>query len=302
MRVGLGKTNEDIFAVKRRDLLGIAYRMLGSVSEAEDAVQDTWIRWDALEQVDIKNPPAYLSKIVTRICLDRLRKLQASRETYVGTWLPEPILSDSEVAVDAVENSAKDVSYALMLALERLSPRERAAFILHDVFDLDYAEVASALNGTESNCRKLASRARAHIRAAKPRFDVGVQTGNEILRAFHEASQSGDAAHLTKLLAKDATLRSDGGGKKLAALNVIVGAEKIIRMYQGLAQKAGKLETRFVHHTLVNGLPGLVLQGSDGTVQTTALEIENGLITGIYAMRNPEKLAGADAFIRKHLT
>lgn len=299
--MGSNDIYKDIFAAKRRDLLGIAYRMLGSLSEAEDAVQDAWIRWDARDLVDIKNPPAYLSKIVTRICLDRLRKLRSSRETYVGTWLPEPILVDSEMTIDPVENSAKDVSYALMLAIERLSPRERAAFILHDVFDLEYSEVANAIDGTESNCRKLASRAREHIRAAKPRFDVGEQVSTDIINAFHLASLTGDAAKLTELLAGDATLHSDGGGKKTAAINAIQGAQKIIRLFQGLARKPNRATMQFVQTTWINGLPGVVLRGEDGTVQTTALEISDGLITGIYVTRNPEKLRAAEAFIAKRV-
>jgi RNA polymerase sigma-70 factor, ECF subfamily len=280
------------FEAHRRRLTGLAYRMLGSVAEAEDAVQDAWLRWSQAERGAVRDPGAFLRRVVARLCLDRLKSARARRETYVGPWLPEPVL-DAEALrgpPDAGE-WADDLSFALMLALERLSPLERAAFLLHDVFDLDFAEVAATLGRGEAACRQLAARARAHVRAARPaRFAVPPEEGERLAAAFLAAVRSGDPAALARLLAEDAVLRTDGGGRKAAALNPILGRDRIARFFAGLARKA-RIPRAVVRPARVNGLPGFLSLEEDGTLQAVAVEAgDGGLICAIYIVRNPDKL------------
>ncbi len=273
------------FESHRRRLMGLAYRMLGSVAEAEDVVQDAWMRWHDADRAAVREPAAFLHRVCVRLCLDRLKSARARRETYVGPWLPEPVLDPA--ALDVGERAA-DISFALMLALERLSPLERAAFLLHDVFDLDFAEIAVAIGRNVTACRQLAARARAHVRAARPRFPVSAQQGEAVLGAFLRAVQSGDAAGLGRLLAADAVLRSDGGGQRPAALNPIIGRERIVRFFIGLARKgrlagAGQI-------VQVNGMPGVMAWRSDGRPDVLALEIAEARIAGLYVVSNPDKL------------
>jgi RNA polymerase sigma-70 factor, ECF subfamily len=215
------------FEPHRRALTGLAYRMLGSVSDAEDVVQDAFLRWHAAPRGEVAEPRAYLMRVVTRLCLDVMKSAQARRETYVGPWLPEPVLDAASVQPDTAGELAEDISVALLLALERLSPAERAAFLLHDVFDRDFSEVAAALGRSEAACRQLASRARAHVRASPRRFSADPAEGQRLAAAFMLAAQTGDVAALTGLLAADATLHSDGGGVRIAALNIIRGADRM---------------------------------------------------------------------------
>jgi RNA polymerase sigma-70 factor (ECF subfamily) len=273
--------SDDAFEPHRRYLVGVAYRMLGSVAEAEDAVQDAFIRWQTVEHADVSDARAYLRRVVTRLCLDRLKSARAQREQYVGTWLPEPLVEDVAAA------TAENVSVALLMTLERLSPLERAAFLLHDVFDMDYSEVAGALERTEASCRQLATRARAHVRESRPRFEADRDDENRLTMAFSAAVMSGDVDALAKVLAQDAVLYSDGGGKRTAALNPIYGRDKILRFFLATARK-GHLpsDARFVR---INGHPGFVFHRDDG-VETLALEIEDGAIVALYAVRNPDKL------------
>jgi RNA polymerase sigma-70 factor (ECF subfamily) len=285
------------FEPHRRRLLGLAYRMLGSVSEAEDAVQDAYLRWHAVDRVTVADPKAFLIRTTTRICIDALRSARVRREEYVGTWLPEPVLDTSSLAPDVQTELAEDLSLALLLALDRLSPLERAAFLLHDVFDCSFTEVAGALGRSEVACRQLAARARAHVRATRPLDGVPRQPHSrpmdpkheQLLSAFVAATQSGDLDALMRLLAGDARLVSDGGGKVAAALNVIEGADHTARLLVGVTRRGWRdgLTDRL---EMVNGLPGVVAYGPEGVVQTTALEIENGLIRTIYVVRNPDKL------------
>lgn len=284
------------FEPHRRRLLGLAYRMLGSIADAEDAVQDAYLRWHAVDRDSVADPRAFLTTATTRICLDVLRSARARREEYVGPWLPEPIVDTKALAPDAQTALAEDLSIALLLALDRLSPLERAAFLLHDVFDCPFTEVASALDRSEAACRQLAARARTHVREARPRDEpVARDRGDdattrhvELVSAFVDAARSGDLDALMSMLAEDARLVADGGGKVQAALNVIHGADRIARFVIGVGPKG--LSGTTLRFGPVNGLPGLIAYSPDGYVQTVAFEIEDHRIRTIYSMRNPDKL------------
>jgi RNA polymerase sigma-70 factor, ECF subfamily len=277
------------FEAHRRALTGLAYRMLGSRAEAEDVVQDAYLRWHAVDRSTIEEPRHYLGTVVTRLCLDRMKSAQARREQYVGQWLPEPVvdeLFDGEEAGDL----AHDISVALMLLLERLSPLERASFLLHDVFGLDFAEVARTLGRGEAACRQLATRARTHIEAGRPRFPASREEGHRLAAAFQAAITSGDTQTLARILAKDAVLYSDGGGKRAAALNPIRGADRIQRFFAGIARKNPALATIAARPATVNGLAGFVMREDDESVDTMAIDHRDGRIVAIYLTRNPDKL------------
>jgi RNA polymerase sigma-70 factor (ECF subfamily) len=278
------------FEEHRRFLLGLAYRMLGSVSEAEDAVQDCYLRWHQADRAAVTNVRAYLAKTVTRLCIDRLKSARARRETYVGSWLPEPVLEADALSAETASEYADDLSVGLMLALERLSPLERAAFLLHDIFDVDFPEVARLIDRNEAACRQLAARARTHVRSERPRFSVPPEAGADIAAAFATAVRSGDVGALASLLAEDAVLRSDGGGRKAAAINPIFGRDRIARFFAGVARKFAE-PVAGSRVTPINGLPGVIVTFSDGSLETTALEIVDGQILALYVMRNPDKLA-----------
>jgi RNA polymerase sigma-70 factor (ECF subfamily) len=277
------------FEAHRRALTGLAYRMLGSCAEAEDVVQNACLRWHATDHAAIEEPRRYLGTVVTRLCLDLLKSARARHEEYVGPWLPEPVV-DEMFDEPSAGDLADDISVALMLVLERLSPLERASFLLHDVFGLDFAEVAGALGRGEAACRQLAVRARAHIEAGRPRFPASREEGHRLAVAFQAAVASGDTEALMQILAKDAVLYSDGGGKRAAALNPIYGADKIARFFAGVLRKNSALATVVARPAVVNGLAGFVMREDDGSIDTMAIEHRNGRIRGIYLTRNPEKL------------
>ena len=277
------------FEAHRRALTGLAYRMLGSRAEAEDIVQDAWLRWHAADRGAIEHPRRYLGTVVTRLCLDRMKSAQMRRETYVGPWLPEPVV-DEALDGEAAGELAHDISVALMLLLERLSPLERASFLLHDVFGLDFDAVAGALGRNEAACRQLAARARTHIEAGRPRFAASHEEGQRLVAAFQQAVISGDTSALLQTLANDAVFHSDGGGKRPAALKPIHGADKIVRLIEGLARKEPSMLTFAVRPATVNGLPGLLLREPDGSILTLGFEHQGGRITALYLTRNPEKL------------
>jgi RNA polymerase sigma-70 factor (ECF subfamily) len=283
----------DIFEEHRAYLSAIAYRMLGSVADAEDVMQDAFLRWRRVAPEAVEHPRAFLSKTVSRLCLDKLKEARRRREIYVGPWLPEPVINDPALSVSPPENVAEDISFALMLALERLSPLERAAFLLHDVFDMEFAEIAVVLERNEAACRQLASRARAHVRKERPRFDMAPDKSAEITEAFFTAAKSGDASALRDLLAKDATLYADGGGRVIASLNPIYGGDAIARFYEGVIRKAASMKPDLAvwsRRAVINGLPGEIMRAPDGVLMTTALEIRDGKVVGVYVLRNPEKL------------
>lgn len=278
------------FEPLRRYLTGIAYRMLGSVSEAQDMVQETYIRWHATDRSAVDEPRSFLAKTVTRLCLDHLKSARTKRESYYGEWLPEPLIHETVDGPDAILGRIEDVSVALMLALERLSPLERAAFILHDVFDMDFDEVAEVLGRNETACRQLASRGRKHVRDSRPRFTVDADEGMRIARAFMVAAQKGDTAALQSLLAEDVRLHTDGGGIKAATLNIILGLSKVARFFAGIARKWG-FYSDLIYEGSINGHPGFVTLEAGDTLQSTALDIRDGKIVAIYIVRNPEKLS-----------
>ena len=285
------------FEPHRRHLTGLAYRMLGSLADAEDIVQEAYLRWQADERSDVREPRAFLSKLVTRLCLDELKSARVKREEYVGPWLPEPILDDSALTPEAATEYAADLSVALLLALERLSPLERAAFLLHDVFDVDFAEVADALGRNEAAVRQLAARARANVAQARPRFKPEPAEAQRLINAFVAAAASGDARGLAQLLAKDAVFYSDGGGKVRAALRPIVGAERI-GQFVAAVLRSSRLETSgavTARAARINGLPGLVFETPEEPLQTMAFEIRDGRIANVYVVRNPDKLKGLRA-------
>lgn len=271
------------FAPLRPKLIRIAYRMLGSVAEAEDAVQEAFLRWLATDRSAVREPEAYLRRVVTRLCLDQLKSARHRRETYIGPWLPDPIVATDDDEID-------DVTLPLMLTLERLSPLERAAFLLHDVFGLGFDEIAATIGRAPEACRQLASRARTHVRAARPRFPVDKEHGLEIAAAFFAASRSGDMRQLQTLLAKDVTIYSDGGGKVPAALRPVTGLDDVMRLQTALAQRFAAHMSRLVRYGFINGLPGFVTVEQDDVLQTTALDIADGKVVAVYVTRNPNKL------------
>jgi len=280
------------FEPHRRRLTGLAYRMLGSLSEAEDIVQEAYLRWHAAERNRVDNPRAYLSRTVARLCLDHLKSARARRETYVGSWLPEPIVDETALAPDPASELADDLSLALMMTLERLSPLERAAFLLHDVFEMEFGDIAKVLERSESACRQLAARGRAHVHEARPRFRVPEDEAMRLADAFHRAIVTGDAAQFAGVLAADAILYSDGGGKRAAALNPIYGRDKIIRFFEGLARGGNLPPPEAIHRMRLGGLPGLVVADHDGAIDTImTVDIRDGRVAAIYAVRNPDKLA-----------
>ena len=265
----------------RSKLMRVAYRMLGSVADAEDMVQEAFIRWMKADRSEVRAPEAFLRRTVTRLCLDQLKAARRRRETYVGPWLPEPVVEADEV---------DDVTLPLMLALERLSPLERAAFLLHDVFGLGFEEVAATIQRDPAACRQLAARARTHVREARPRFQVDKRRGLELAEAFFAASRSGDMQALGAMLAADVSVHADGGGKRSAALAPIVGFDAVMKLHETLAARFHKGGSKLVRAGFVNGLPGFVTLEADGELQTTALDIEDGKIAAIYVVRNPDKL------------
>lgn len=265
--------------------------MLGSISEAEDVVQDAWLRFAAAKG-DIDTSGAYLTRTVTRLCLDRLKSARARRETYVGPWLPEPLIG----AVEANETIADDVTITLMLAMERLSPLERAAFLLHDIFDVTLGDVATILGREPAAVRQLASRARKHVQDARPRYTVEAAEGDRIARAFFAAARDGDTAALSTLLAQNVEIHTDGGGKVQAFRNVVRGIERAMRLFVSVSRKVTQ-QPRLLRTVTIDGLPGYI-SIDRGSVLTTALDIRDGRITAMYIVRNPDKLAHVEEFMR----
>jgi RNA polymerase sigma-70 factor, ECF subfamily len=278
------------FERHRRHLIGLAYRMLGSYAEAEDVVQDAFLRFQAAEPDSVLDPRGYLSKTVARLCLDRLKSARSRRETYVGTWLPEPIMDDSGLSPDSALELADELSFALLLTLDRLSPLERTAFLLHDVFDMDFHAVAEVLERSESACRKLADRAREHVQDSRPRFERSEAEETRLAAAFIDAMRSGDVNAFAKLLAQDAILYTDGGGKRAAALNPVLGRERILRFIAGVQRKANTPTVIGIYPQQVNQLPGCVIDYGGGDFALLAIEAHADVITTIYLVANPDKL------------
>lgn len=283
---GSGDAAESFEPVRPR-LRRVAYRMLGSMADAEDVVQDAFLRWHDTDRTGIASAEAYLTRVVTRLCLDVLKSAQRRRETYVGPWLPEPV-------IEAEPDLDDDITLPLLLALERLSPLERAAFLLHDVFGMPFDDVAQSIGRDAAATRQLATRARQHVHEARPRFAVDRARGIEIAEAFYDASRSGDLTALKAMLADDVVFTGDGGGKRPAGNVPLVGIELVMRFHKGLASVFSKYPSELVRYGLINGLPGFVTKEADG-LQTTAFDIRGGRIVAIYVMRNPDKLRHLEA-------
>ncbi|CAN5372120.1 sigma-70 family RNA polymerase sigma factor [soil metagenome] len=278
----------DLFETHRPRLVRLAYRMLGSTAEAEDVVQDAWLRWRTADVDTVREPGAWLTRVTTRLCLDQLKSARSRRETYVGSWLPEPLIGSFDPPQDDLGD---DLTLTLMMALERLSPLERAAFLLHDVFGVGFDEVGRTLDRDAPAVRQLAARARKHVQDARPRFPVAPEEGDRIAQAFFAASRSGDVAALRGLLAESVVVTSDGGGKVFAFPRPIRGLDHVLRLYAGLTRKYGADSFVQIRPMRIDGLPGYASLERGALLQTTALEIEDGRITGVYVTRNPEKLA-----------
>ncbi|SIO34846.1 RNA polymerase sigma-70 factor, ECF subfamily [Singulisphaera sp. GP187] len=269
------------FGQLRPKLMRVAYRMLGSVSDAEDIVQEAFIRWMKADRSEVRSPEAFLRRTVTRLSLDQLKSARRQRESYVGPWLPDPIVE---------EDDQEDVTLPLMLVLERLSPLERAAFLLHDVFGLGFEEVAATIQRDPATCRQLAGRARTHVREARPRYQAEKERGLALAEAFFIASRSGDMKALGAMLAADVSLHADGGGKRPAATEPIYGFDAVMKVHEYLATHFRENGSKLVRAGFVNGLPGFITLEADGELSTTALDIEDGTVAAIYVVRNPDKL------------
>ncbi|MEU6011283.1 MULTISPECIES: RNA polymerase sigma-70 factor [unclassified Streptomyces] len=281
----------EAFIAHRNLLFTVAYEMLGSAADAEDVLQETWLRWVEVDLAQVRDQRAYLVRITTRQSLNRLRAMKRRKEAYVGPWLPEPLLTAPDVAQDV--ELAESVSMALMLVLETLSPTERAVFVLREVFEVGYDEIAAAVDKSPAAVRQIAHRARRHVDARRPRKVVSPSETRAALESFQRAFETGDLQGLLDVLAPEVVLMSDGGGVKQAALRPIVGAEKVVRMFVGSAGKVrGKLT---IDPTLVNGGPALFVR-LDGEIDgIMAARVEDARITGLYYVRNPEKLSRVES-------
>jgi RNA polymerase sigma-70 factor, ECF subfamily len=283
------------FEALRPVLVRHAYRMLGEYGEAEDVAQDAYLRWSsALETGRVEDEHALARTIVTRLCLDRLRSARAKREVYVGPWLPEPVVgvegSDYGDDPEAAATLADDISFALLLALERLAPLERAAFLLHDVLDVPFTEVAQTLGRAEPAARKLAARAREHVRDEGRHSRTDPKDLLRVRDAFVAALQNDDPAMLQQLLTEDVVFTSDGGGKVPAATAPVMGSERVTKLLFGLKEKQGWRDIVRMELVTLNGMPGIVTFNASGVQEVLALEIADGRIAAMYVVRNPEKL------------
>ena len=277
------------FMALRPKLFGVAYRMLGSVTDAEDVVQNAYLRWREVERDDIRSAEAFLTTVVVRLSLDELRSARARRETYVGPWLPEPLLVD-ESDPAATAELADSLSMAFLVLLETLSPLERAAFLLREVFGYDYDDIAAMLDRQPAACRQLVTRARRHVDERRQRYDADRRLGAELAHRFLEASLVGDLDGMLALLTDDAALTTDGGGVVKAARRVIVGARKVARFLVAVTPNVPP--TASIHEVVVNNQPGLLIVDEGAPYLTMALEVLDGRIAGIRVVSNPEKLAG----------
>jgi RNA polymerase sigma-70 factor, ECF subfamily len=278
----------DTYVELRPRLFGIAYRMLGSVSDAEDVVQDAYLRWQGAATADVRNPEAFLTTVVVRLSLDELRSSRKRREHYVGPWLPEPLLVDERDPAAAAE-LADSLSMAFLVVLEALAPAERAAFLLHEVFGYDYEDIAAMLGKQPATCRQLVSRAKKSVGDRRQRYDADRRLGHELARQFQAACATGDIDAVMALLSEDATLWTDGGGVVRAARRVIVGARKVARFL--IAVTPTVPPTALMHEATVNGQPGTVVTDGGVAIMTIAYDVLDGRIVGVRVVANPDKLA-----------
>ncbi len=277
----------DPFVTHRNLLFTVAYEMLGSAADAEDVVQEAWLRWTGVDRAEVRDPRAFLVRIVTRKALDQLRTVARRREDYIGPWLPEPLLTSPDVAEDV--ELADSLSMAMLLVLETLTPTQRAVFVLHEVFDLGYDELAVAVGKSPAAVRQIAHRARVHVAERRPRGVVSRSETRDALEAFQRALATGDLQDMADILAPDVVALGDGGGVRQALPRPVVGADKVARLLTvGLATVADAMTTEA---TQVNGWPALIIR-MDGEIDSVvSLRVEDGLVSGIYTVRNPEKLS-----------
>lgn len=283
---------EKIFEGHRARAFGVAYRILGSASDAEDIVQEAWFRWQGSDITTIRNPEAWLVTTTARLAIDQLRAARRRRETYVGPWLPEPIVSaalETEPTPEERLSLADDVSMALLHVLERLAPEERAAFLLHDAFDYDYGELSALLGKSEAACRQTVSRARKRVQETHPRFDTSTREHLRLAKAFGTAIASADPQALIDCLSEDVVFYSDGGGKAIAALNPLYGPDRVMRFFMGILRK--RPENLAVEPATVNGLPGFIMHDEGGVHSALSFGVSDGRISALYMIRNPDKLA-----------
>lgn len=266
-------------------LFSIAYRMLGTAAEAEDAVQDAWLRAREAVDADIRSPRAYLTTIVTRLCIDRLRSAERTRVEYPGPWLPEPLAAPNQETAEL----ASSLTTAFLVLLETLSPTERAVFLLREVFERDFDEIAQTVGKSEANTRQILARARGHVRDARPRFRVSRREHEDAVRRFHEACLTGNADELMAVLHPDAQLVSDGGGKAAAATRPVLGAERVVKFVLGYRAKLALSVDEF-REVSINGLPGLLMQHPLAGDGAYSFDVEDGRIRAVYVVRNPDKL------------
>jgi RNA polymerase sigma factor (sigma-70 family) len=294
-----------VFGEHRNLLFAVAYRILGRVTDAEDVVQEAWLRWANAKLEEVADPRAFLIRVTTRLAIDRLRRAKTRRESYVGPWLPEPLLTDRDVAEDI--ELAESVSMALLVVLETLSPLERAVFVLREAFALPYSEIAQTLGRSESAVRQLARRARDHVRERHPRFDTDQATRQRVTERFLTATTNGDLEALMEVLAPGVTLVADGGGRTRAPLHPIYGADKVARFLLSVStqDKVAKFleaitaealpDLLRAHVTRINGEPGIVLTYEGTPVTTIVLDVSEGVVQTIHLVANPEKLMGVRA-------
>lgn len=278
-----------VFEQLRRRLFGIAYRMIGTTADADDIVQEAYLRWHQANTEDIRSAEAWLVSVVTRLSIDKLRRASVEREKYIGPWLPEPLIASTSPTPEEELETASDLSMAYMVLLERLTPVERAAFLLHDVFDCAYPLIANILRKSEAACRQVVHRARQRVRSKQSRFKATDAALRSLINQFMAAADAGDDVMLLSLFAKDATLTSDGGGVVPAARKVVHGRSRIARLYLLLAKKLGtRLQTEIVR---INGEPGLVMYLDGALLAATSFETDGESITALYTVLNPQKLA-----------
>lgn len=281
-------TNADIFAAERPRLFGIAYRMLGSRADAEDVLQDAWLRWQEADTESLRSTQAWLTTIVTRLSIDRMRSAKALREVYVGPWLPEPLAEVDLATPESKAEMASDLSVAFLNLLERLGQEERAAFVLHDAFDCDYDDIAEVLGKSEAACRQLVHRARERVTAERRRFKVDEQTRTRMLERFINAANRGDLDSLKSLFASDARLISDGGGKAAAVRRILHGAERIARLWYAIFRRQGvRVERRIIR---INGELGLETRFNGKLHSVTTIDTDGEFIHNYYTIANPDKL------------
>jgi RNA polymerase sigma-70 factor (ECF subfamily) len=281
-------TPTETFEQHRSLLFGIAYRMLGAVAEAEDIVQDTFLRWQREPKAEVESAKAYLTTITTRLCIDQLRSARNRREQYVGMWLPEPLVAPDENDPAKAAQLADSLTNAFLLILETLSPVERAVFLLREVFGYDYDEVGRMVGKSEANCRKMISRAREHLAARRPRFNISPGEAGKLVEQFQMACEKGDTKGLLNLLMEDAAIFADGGGKVSTAGKPVLGAAAVAKFFVTVLQKVpAGFQTRFV---TINAEPGLLVFINGKLEQAMTFEIANHRIRAIYVVRNPDKL------------